>query len=75
MKEEEILEKNGFEKRHMYYVCTISDGFKLWYYPHLGNLRYEYKGKPIFKSMDGLNYVHQLQHALRLCGIEKEIEI
>lgn len=22
-----------------------------------------------------LNYVHELQHALRLCGIEKEIEI
>ena len=26
-------------------------------------------------SLNGIHYVHQLQHALRLCNIEKEIEL
>jgi hypothetical protein len=33
--------------------------------------------KAPFTVFDGIeiNYVHDLQHALRLCGIEKEIEL
>jgi len=68
----EVLEKNGFE----FLIDT-------WY------LQTEER-KPIhIRFMDefiaisincniipmGLKYVHQLQHALRLCGIEKEIEL
>ena len=71
----EALEKNGFEKYEMYYILKIDEDFEIWYYPHLGSLRYEYRGELIFKSMDGLNYIHQLQHVLRLCGIDKEIEL
>ena len=70
---QEILEKNGFAQNYMYNVLKIDEDFEFWYYPHLGYLRYEYRGELLFKSMDGLNYVHQLQHALRFCGIEKEI--
>ena len=70
----EILDKNGFEKRKMYYV-RADDGFELWYYPHLSNLRYEFQGKLVAKSPDGMNYVHQLQHFLHLCGINKTIKL
>lgn len=72
---EEILEKNGFKKNAMYQVLRIDENFELWYYPHLGSLRYEYKGELIFKTSGGLNYIHELQHALRLAGINKEIEL
>lgn len=70
----EILEKNGFEKEWdediMLMVCDtiiveIGDNYKL------------YKdGKMYFRRvLAPLYYVHQLQHALKLCGIEKTIEL
>ena len=71
---EEILVKNGYksaqgvdfywidEKKH----CSIKN----------------YDGKRLFCYKQGINdvwlvvkYVHELQHLLRLCGIEKEIEL
>ena len=71
---EEILAKNGYkstpgldfywldDKKH----CCIKN----------------YDGKRLFCYKQGINdiwlvvkYVHQLQHLLRLCGIEKEIEL
>lgn len=71
-----ILKKNGFKKRDMYYVLKVKEGFELMYYPYLGAFRYEYRGKELlFKSLNGINYVHLLQHILRLCAIEKEIEL
>ena len=64
----EILEKNGFsdESRHCHgeplRYCVLVDG--LWI---------DINGKNYFEGK--LEYVHQLQHALRICGIEKEIEL
>ena len=71
---EEILAKNGYkstpgldfywldDKKH----CCIKN----------------YDGKRLFCYKQGINdiwlvvkYVHQLQHLLRLCGIEKKIEL
>lgn len=78
----EILEKNGFveeeypiiydrrefELRHGDYriiVSPLNDGYtriyKGGYLPILNNCY--------------INFVHELQHALRLCGIDKEIEL
>ena len=62
----EILEKNGFvkESRECHsktlQYCVLIDG--LWI---------DVSGENYFEGK--LEFVHQLQHALRLCGIEKEI--
>lgn len=62
----EILEKNGFvvESRDCHgkplQYCELVDG--LWI---------DISGENFFEGK--LEYVHQLQHALRLCEIEKEI--
>ena len=64
----EILEKNGFivESRenhgHNLQYCILTDG--LWI---------DVSGENFFEGK--LEYVHQLQHALRLCEIKKEIEL
>ena len=73
----EILEKNGFEYKEgeigMFGVTTaphyIGDGIPFEVFCD---------GNPYaiwFKEPVDIKYVHQLQHALRLCGIEKEIEL
>lgn len=62
----EILEKNGFvvESRENHgnnlQYCILTDG--LWI---------DISGDNFFEGTQ--DYVHQLQHTLRLCGIEKEI--
>ena len=77
----EILESNGFGYKendtllelHHYYLgepqfCKNMD-------LHIGNK------KDIFwidynnNHIGGIRYLHELQHALRLCGIDKEIEL
>ena len=71
----EILEKNGF----VHYDLT---DFWMWkkesFEPvHLD--KYDKDGWRLRINCDNIpcecKYVHQLQHALRLCGIEKEIEL
>lgn len=66
----EILEKNGFEKEltedRIHYRFTLISGdikFSLLY------------ARSVFQWLGPLDfkYVHELQHALRLCGIKKEI--
>ena len=64
---EEILVKNGWRKE----PTTIDGDYANWH----GEI-------PICQEEDEFNYerieliyVHQLQHLLRLCGIEKEIEL
>lgn len=64
---EEILVKNGWRKES----TTIDGDYANWH----GEI-------PICQEEDEFNYerieltyVHQLQHLLRLCGIEKEIEL
>ena len=71
----EILEKNGF----IHY--TVTD-FYMWKEEssepiHLDN--YNENGWRLRINCDNIpcecKYVHQLQHALKLCGIEKTIEL
>ena len=72
----EILEKNGFRKRphqdnswvndesDARYVCfSIGEALNLW-----GGCDQDYVWVTV-------QYVHQFQHALRLCGIDKEIKL
>jgi hypothetical protein len=64
----EILEKNGFviESRYCHsnslQYCVLVDG--LWI---------DISGENYFEGK--LENVHQLQHTIRLCGIEKEITL
>ena len=69
----EILEKNGLtlsfngnffpEDKHYVLEISVEDGYIFWTING-----HEYGLMP-------LRYVHELQHALNLCGIEKEIEL
>jgi len=68
----EILEKNGFTKEvdansSHYWFTLIDDHTKF-------SLLYV---KSIFQWLGPLdfNYVHELQHALKLCGINKNIKL
>ena len=66
----EILEKNGFISGDFYAELLYKDWQIMSDCEHLAA-----------RCRDGWNFdipcqfVHELQHALRLCGIEKEIEI
>ena len=81
----EILEKNGMhlynrKTNNLMEECNHSDCFEEDE-DYKVELSLDYNGK-IRWTINGdeytimpLDYVHQLQHALRLCGIEKEIEL
>ena len=71
----EILEKNGFVGE----LCSngidyVSEEYKLRIICKTNDV-----GWTIYANHFGLDkkdvFVHELQHALRLCGIEKEIEL
>ena len=74
---EDILEKNGFgfldtsnnEIKSVWTGWWILDGLELGCFC---NLKF-----PVYFNISDVNvkanYVHELQHALKLCGIEKEI--
>ena len=72
----EILEKNGFEKHTSSDTRMFlhHDDYRLSYYP-------ERKHFTIYNQIDGslvqrvIVNVHELQHALKLCGIDKKIII
>jgi hypothetical protein len=73
----EILEKNGLEKNGEYNEWNIGEWDE---YPFIGvsldrqSMRIKNLGCDIF--IEGkVVYVHQLQNALRLAGVEKEIEV
>lgn len=77
-----ILEKNGFEvTRNM----SSSGNKDVWSWRVSKNKVFhiiEHHNKKMFPyfwielgSNSDIKYVHQLQQALRLCGIEKEIEL
>lgn len=78
----EILEKNGFE-----FLYSSLPGGSLQEQRRKKVDTYKWHGLVInyfhensdFQIMDirrvRFNYVHELQHALRLCGIEKEINL
>lgn len=66
----EILEKNGWKEavlRHW----NIEEDFALEKGED-GNMFWFLRGVSLVCS---LNFVHELQHALRLCGVEKEITL
>lgn len=73
----EILEKNGFIKNGAYNEWNIGEWDER---PFIGvslerqSLRVKHFGNDIFIEDKEL-FVHQLQHALRLAGVEKEIEL
>ena len=81
----EILEKNGFEKLdfshyHINNRALVLDADGKWEGPlswHwvVTEMSTNAKGQPVVLDyyVATINYVHELQHALRLCGIEKEI--
>lgn len=73
----EILEKNGFRKNGKYNERNIGEWNEN---PFIGvsldrqSVRIRLFGNDIFIE-DKVLFVHQLQHALRLAGVEKEIEL
>ena len=84
-----LLEKNGFEDGEYRNYCGFVWKLKAEGFREIGltiSLKQGYlwgeKIKQDFPNSVGdkfnipnIQYVHQLQHALRLCGIEKEIEL
>lgn len=73
----EILEKNRFKKDTGGEECWANS--KGWFTPHEYGKRDTIKSWEVeicgkINSFDGIiKYIHELQHALCLCGIEKEI--
>lgn len=73
----EILEKNGFRKNGEYNEWNIGEWNER---PFIGisldrqSMRVKHLGSDIFVE-NKVVCVHQLQHALRLAGVEKEIEV
>jgi len=79
----EILEKNGFNGMP-YAFLKIEDDKWLEYYYHEHRLRYFWSGIDDWNNHAKVTeitfqctcmYVHELQHALRLCNIDKTIEL
>ena len=81
----EILEKNGLNKcddmewcRVTHEVWEFGDNFYLYYDPYynsfyIGTYIGDKNSSDFITDSIKIEYVHELQHALRLCGIEKEI--
>lgn len=77
----EILKKNGilYEKQSYYYVIKDDKDLECTYYIQQ-ILQEDWAIGVDIGAYDcsvfaRVKYVHQLQHALRLCGINKEIEL
>lgn len=84
----EILEKNGFNDtsfeanlKYKYVIHTIE--YQLGYYTKTNSFNIYKRGIDPFYTKDVfccgfqniVKYVHELQHALKLCGIDKEIVV
>ena len=76
---QEILEKNGFTKGGMFgktYYLAVEDFEISVYFAHVNTqLIIEKRNGREIINMLNVEYLHILQHALRLCGIEKQIEL
>lgn len=75
----EILEKNGFTKGGMFgktYYLAVEDFEISVYFAHVNTqlIIEKRNGREIINMLNA-EYLHILQHALRLCGIEKQIEL
>lgn len=73
----DILEKNGWIKDGYFYRAKDGSYIQLGQLFEHATFSCEKYGinREVFTSPSMLKYVHQLQHALRLCGISKEIEL
>ena len=72
----EILEKSGFVKEILVDVWSFTtDEYKIMWptSPDKTLAINSYFARYGLVSKQGIEYVHELQHALSLCGIEKEI--
>ena len=75
----EILEKNGW--KHKYYGIyrqTIGETITIDIFPEGCSVEDDRGSQNLYRlryHLPALKFVHELQHALRLCGIEKEIEL
>ena len=69
----EILKKNGFERFSTDYILC-GQPFRLSNPSTPDNYKDNYWLK-VSEQAVNIKYVHELQHALRLCGIENEIEL
>lgn len=79
---EEILVKNGFIFNKGYAVLQVSEDNYLDFYKHEHRLRKVWEGIDEWNNHAKVRdvtfvcqcyYVHEFQHALRLCGVEKSI--
>ena len=80
----EILEKNGWSNDGMYATLRIDEHRHLEYYYHEHRLRKYYCGVDEWQNhakVTDITFavhcysVHQLQHALRLAGVDEEINL
>lgn len=80
----EILGKNGWSSDGMYATLRIDEYLHLEYYYHEHRLRKYYCGKDEWQNhatVTDITFavqcysVHQLQHALRLAGVDKEVNL
>lgn len=76
----EILKKNGilYEKQSYYYVIKDDKDLECTYY--IQQVQGDWAIGVDIRAYDcsvfaRIKYVHQLQHALKLCGIDKEIVV
>lgn len=81
---EDILVKNGFIFNKGYAVLQVSEDTYLDFYKHEHRLRKVWKGIDEWNNHAKVRdvtfvcqcyYVHEFQHALRLAGVQKEIEL
>ena len=79
----EILEKNGFEKWEQPRLTTLwagygkdnEDDLEVTFVESNNSISVKLDVKGSLLMTMNVNYVHELQHAFRLCGIDKEIEL
>ena len=68
----EILEKNGFEDWDGWSIYSPENtGIEIAWLGTILKIGGEYGNF----ELPAIEYIHQLQHALRLCGIDKTIEL
>ena len=69
----EILEKNGFRKQDNSSGVIKLDTY--WLGEEIGFRLHSFETGYYQFGLAKIKYVHELQHALKLCGMYKEIEI
>ena len=70
----EILKKNFPSTTDWYFIGTDKFCFRIDKYKDKWDLYFGRDGKGTNLQIK-ISYVHELQHAMRLCGVEKKIEI